>query len=304
MTKPKFSIVIALAPERNAEVLDSLKLVDYLKENYEIIVKKGLNPSENRNNGIKESKGEIIVILDDDAYLDENILKNAESFFKEHKDISIVGGPQLTPKTDNFFAKTSGYVLESKFGAYQMSSRYTKQKLNLNADEKSITSANCFIRKNIIKDVGYFNTNLYPGEDPEFFSRAKNKGFKIAYSPNLIIYHKRRNTFFSFLKQIYKYGKVRLQKENINKSIVNPVFLIPSIFFIYVITLPLTYQLSSLFVLPLILYIIINILFSFIISFKNEPYAFPLIFILFFSIHLSYGLGMLIYILKFKNHSS
>ena len=77
----KFSIVIALAPYRSAEVLKSLKNVKYDKKKYEIIIKKGLNPSENRNYGIKKAKGEIIYFLDDDAIVDKNILKNAEEFF-------------------------------------------------------------------------------------------------------------------------------------------------------------------------------------------------------------------------------
>src|SRR3989344_7694815 len=128
MKNPKFSIIIALSPDRDAEVLESLKNVNYPKSKYEVIVKKGLNPSENRNNAIKEAKGEIIAILDDDVYLDNDIFLNAESFFREHPEIDLVGGPQLTPTTDNFFAKASGYVLESSFGAYKMSSRYKKSK--------------------------------------------------------------------------------------------------------------------------------------------------------------------------------
>ena len=58
-----------------------------------------------------------------------------------------------------------------------------------------------------------FNTKLWPGEDPEFFSRAKENGFKIAYSPDLIIYHRRRNDLSSLLNQHYKYGNVRLKKK-------------------------------------------------------------------------------------------
>ena len=296
MKNPKFSVVIALAPGRNAEVLESLKEINYPKSKYEVIVKKGFNPSENRNNAIKEAKGEIIAILDDDAFLNENIFINAEDFFNKHAEIGLVGGPQLTPETDKFFAKVSGYVLESKFGAYKMSHRYKKGKLNLNADETLLTSANCFVRKEVFKKAGNFNPILYPGEDPEFFSRVKANNIKIAYSPDLIIYHKRRNNLYLFCKQIYKYGKVRLIKEKLNKTLVNPVFIIPLLFFIYILTLPFLYSINSVFILPLVFYLTLNILFSFKISIEKEPYAFPLLIILFFAIHLSYGLGMLSYL--------
>src|SRR3989344_6244138 len=192
----KFSIVIAVAPYRNAEVLNSLKNINYDKSKYEVIIKKGTNPSENRNYGVKKARGEIIYLLDDDAIVDKNILKNAEEFFNKY-DADIVGGPQLTPKDDKFFAKLFGSAIETFWGSYKMANRYRKGKLNLDADELSLTSANCFVKKNVFKKIKGFDSRLWPGEDPEFFSRVKDNGFKIAYSPNLIIYHRRRNNLFS-----------------------------------------------------------------------------------------------------------
>ena len=300
MKNPKFSIVIALAPGRNAEILESLKNVNYPKNKYEILVEQGLNPSENRNRAIKKAKGEIIAILDDDVFLDENILANAENFFNNNKDIGLVGGPQLTPETDKFFAKVSGYALESSFGSYKMSTRYKKNKINLNADETCITSANCFVRREVFNKAGFFSPALYPGEDPEFFSRVKKNNVKIAYSPDLIVYHKRRNSFSSFCKQIYKYGKVRMIKEKLNKTLVDPVFVIPSLFVVYLILLPFLYSFFKILIIPFILYLVLNILFSFKIALEKEPYAFPLLIILFFAMHISYGLGMLAYIFSKK----
>ncbi|MBU2633714.1 MAG: glycosyltransferase [Nanoarchaeota archaeon] len=292
MKKIRFSIIIPVAPNRSTEVLKSLKKLDYLKKDYEIITKKGNNPSENRNNGIKEAKGEIIVLLDDDAIVNKNILKNAESFFKKYPQIGIVGGPQLTPKTDKFFAKVSGYVLSSFFGTHKMSKRYKKGKLDLNANEMSITSAICFVKKNVFKKIGYFNPKLFPGEDPEFFSRAKIKNIKIAYNPNLIIYHRRRSNLFSFIKQFFNYGKVR---PKVNKK-PNPIFFTPSLFVIYLILLPF---LPTIFLIPLYLYILLDLLFSLFLAIKNLniialillPFIFPII-------HISYGIGLIYSLFK------
>ena len=44
--------------------------------------------------------------------------------------------------------------------------------LNLNADEKSITSANLICKKEVFKKIE-FNSKLYPGEDPRFIEDAK-----------------------------------------------------------------------------------------------------------------------------------
>ena len=292
--KPKFSIIIAVAPYRNAEVLNSLEKVDYDKKKYEVIIKRGYNASENRNYGIKKSKGEIIYFLDDDAIVDKNILKNTEIFFDEYKDVDIIGGPQLTPKDDKFFAKMFGAAIESFWGSYKMADRYKKGKLNLNANEFSLTSANCFVKKNVFKKISGFDTRIWPGEDPEFFARAKRNGFKIAYSPNLIIYHRRRPDLFSFLKQHYRYGNVRLKKEAIDKTLVHPVLIIPSIFTIYIIFLPLLLLISKDFFFPVKLHIIIDIIVGFFIAIRKNLFYFPFLPIVFFLMHFSYGLGMLV----------
>jgi succinoglycan biosynthesis protein ExoA len=289
----KFSIIIALAPDRKISILDSLNKLNYPRSDYEIIVKKGLNPSVNRNEGIKESRGEILAFLDDDAIVHKDLLKNAEEFLKNNKNIGIVGGPQLTPKSDNFFAKISGYVLESKFGTYTMSNRYKIGRLNLDADETSITSANCFVRKSVFNKIKGFNPILFPGEDPEFFGRAKRSGIKIAYNPDLIIYHKRRSNLFDFCKQIYKYGKVRILKERLNKTNIKLVFIIPTMFTVYMILSPILIYFNTIFLLPIILYFFISLIFSFYISIKKDILAFPFLPFLFFLIHFSYGLGML-----------
>lgn len=291
--KLKFSIVIAVAPYRDIEVLKSLKELKYNNKKYEIIIKKGYNASENRNYGIKKAKGEIIYFLDDDAIIDKNILKNAEEFFDKY-DVDILGGPQLTPKDDKFFAKIFGSAIESYWCSYKMANRYKKGKLNLDADELSLTSANVFIKKNVFKKIKGFDERLWPGEDPEFFSRAKKNNFKIAYSPELIIYHRRRSNLFSLLKQHYKYGNVRLKKEAINKNFVNPVMIIPGVFALYTIFLQILILISKDFFFPIKLHLIIDIFMGIYIGLKNNILFIPFLPFVFFLIHFSYGMGMLV----------
>ncbi|MBI4159213.1 glycosyltransferase [Candidatus Woesearchaeota archaeon] len=294
----KFSIVIALAPERKIEVLDSLKSTGYDPKKYEIIVETGKNPSENRNKGIQKAKGEIIAFIDDDAIVDKNILKNAEEFFNNHKEIDVVGGPQLTPQNDGFFAKATGHALSSFFGAYTMRNRYKTGELNLDADEDSLTSANFFVRRKVFKRIKGFDPLLFPGEDPELITRMKQNGIKVAFSPSLIIYHRRRSDYYLFCKQIFRYGQVRVLKERINKKKIGIVFLIPPLFTIYfLLVIPLG-LIHKIFLFPLALYTLIAIIFSLSISLRKNILYFPILPFIFLSIHLSYGLGILYSMLK------
>ncbi len=307
----RFSLVIPVAPYRDAEILDSIKEIDFPKKDYEIIIEKGSNASENRNNGFKKSKGQIIVFLDDDGIINEDLLENADKFFKEYPEIDIVGGPQLTPKNEKGFAKISGYALSSKFGGWSTSNRYEKKKLNLDVDDTYLTSAIMFCKRKIMEKIR-FDTSLWPGEDPKFIMDAKKEGFKIAYNPDLIIYHRRRPTIKGLAKQIFGYGKVGPSKESFKEIIKRPFFLVPSAFLIYLTGLFIFLEynfgmiltgkvisseinqipLPSYFFFPLILYLILNLFFSFYESLKNKdlrgifilPFIFPII-------HLSYGYG-------------
>ncbi|MFA5173804.1 MAG: glycosyltransferase [Candidatus Pacearchaeota archaeon] len=305
----KFSIVIPVAPERGAEILRSIMKLDYPKEELQIIVAKGKNPSENRNKGAERSKGRFIVFLDDDAVLENDYLKKVEEFFDQYKDIDIVGGPQLTPKDDKEFAKISGYALSSKFGAWKTSNRYSSQKIILNADETMLTSANLICKREVLDKVR-FDTNLFPGEDPKFISEAKEHKFQVAYSPDIVIYHRRRDSPGKMFKQIFNYGKTRPLKENFTQTIKMPFFFIPSIFCVYLVLLLIGilinpnisgkvigagFKHSNLIIfLPLFLYLFAALIFAIYDSIHNKDYkaifVLPFVYLL---IHISYGSGMI-----------
>lgn len=315
----KFTLVIPVAPERNVEIMNSIQELDYPKSDFDVIIVKGKNPSENRNKGAERAKGKIIVFLDDDAIIDKNYLKNLEKFFNEYIEIDVVGGVQLTPENDKAFAKISGYALGSIFGAWKISNRYVGKKLILNADETMLTSANLICKKEVMKKVK-FDPRLFPGEDPKFIADAKEAGFNIAYNPELIIHHRRRPSIGGMIKQIFSYGKTRPQKESFFETLFKrPFFLIPSIFVLYLLIL-IFYSLINIsmtgavigvngngkisvifliFILPLVLYIILSLFFSLYHSAKNKDYkaVFILPFI-YLMIHLSYGTGFLISSIK------
>ncbi|MDO8555712.1 MAG: glycosyltransferase [Nanoarchaeota archaeon] len=298
----KFSVIVPVGPGRQCEVLESLKRVDYPKKEFEVLVEYGLNPSENRNRAIKKAKGKFLVFLDDEAMVCREYFHLAEKFFSVHPEVSIVGGPQLTPKSDGFFGKVSGYVMSSFFGAYVMASRYAVRKENLDADEYSLTSANCVVRREVFKKMKPFDPRLYPGEDPELYARAKKSGFCLAYIPELVVFHKRRASYYGFMKQFFRYGFVRMKKERINKTpllMVNPVFFIPSLFLLYLVLLPLWFCLQSVFLLPLVLYAVLAFVFSVYESWKHKHFlALFLLPFLFLSMHITYGAGMLWCLLK------
>ena len=292
MTDIKISAIIPVAPDREPEILESIEAVKYDKSKYEVIVEIGTNASANRNKAPDRSNGEILAFLDDDAVIDEMLFREAELFFAEHPKIDIVGGPQLTPPDDTYFARAAGAALSSYFVTHEMSLRYRIGKLNLNASENHLTSANLFVRRTSFYEIGGFNTDLWPGEDPEFLARAKKKGFCIAYNPEMILYHRRRSNLSATIKQFFNYGRVRPKKEKISESSTNFIFYIPALFMLYIILLPLLFIINTNFLFPAIFYTIANLIVSFNQTIRNGFFLFPMTFIIIFVIHLSYGAGL------------
>ncbi len=292
----KFSLVIPVAPYRDAEILGSIENLDFPKKQYEVIVEKGENPSENRNRGFEKAKGDIIIFLDDDAILETDYLKKVKEFFEKHPNIDVVGGPQLTPKNEEGFAKISGYALGSKFGAWKLSNRYSSKKEALNVDETALTSANLICKRAVLEKVK-FDPSLFPGEDPKFIADVKEQGFKVAYTPNIVLYHRRRENVGGLIKQIFNYGKARPLKENLSDTLKNPFFLIPSLFVIYLISLiilPIIFYVKKTIFIPLLVYFFLAISFSFYDSVKNKDFiAFFVLPFIYPIIHISYGAGMI-----------
>ena len=164
-----------------------------------------------------------------------------------------------------------------------------------------LTSANLFCRKNVLKKV-LFDLSLFPGEDPKFISDAKKSGLAVSYSPEITVYHRRRGSIFGLMKQIYSYGMTRVKKESLKETLKMPFFFIPSIFILYILLLILFSILSGLDLIlfsPLLAYMIISLIEALSIAIsKKDIAAFFVLPFIFLAIHLSYGTGFMISLIK------
>jgi len=306
----RFTLVIPVAPERNAEIIESIKKLDYPRSEFHVVIVNGRNTSNNRNRGAGRALGEYIVFLDDDGTIEKDYLQKVDKFLIKHPEIVVVGGPQLTPKDEIGFAKISGYALSSKFGAWKLSNRYSCNEEICDADETCLTSANLICKKEVMEKVE-FDINLFPGEDPKFIADCKKARFKIGYSPEIILYHRRRANIGMLIKQIFNYGKVRPIKESFFETLRMPFFFVPSLFLIYLVLLigsilinpsitgnvvgsGFSNRLEFWWFLPLFVYMGLSLVFGVYDSIKNNHIrAIGLLPGIYLIIHLSYGSGMI-----------
>jgi cellulose synthase/poly-beta-1,6-N-acetylglucosamine synthase-like glycosyltransferase len=161
-----------------------------------------VRPSDKRDIALKYVKGEILAFLDDDAYPARDWLKNAVEDFKD-KEVAAVAGPAVTPKLD-LASAASGAIYSSVAVSGQFVYRYVPGKRR---EVDDYPSCNLFVRRSVMEELGGFNTKFWPGEDTKLcLDITKKLKKKILYDPLVLVYHHRRATFSSHLKQIAGYA--------------------------------------------------------------------------------------------------
>jgi cellulose synthase/poly-beta-1,6-N-acetylglucosamine synthase-like glycosyltransferase len=220
MSSPKISIVIPAKglnssleeciehclqlnyPEFEVIVLpDSPVVLPY--PNVIVIPTGTLGPSEKRDKALSDSDGDIIAFLDDDAFPRRDWLRNAVMYFDENK-VAAVGGPAITPESDNFLQKASGLVYSSFLGGGSVGYRYVP-KTQREVDD--YPSCNFLVRKSVMEELGGFNCKFWPGEDTKLCKEITNDlNMKIIYAPEVLVYHHRRSLFGPHLRQVWSYA--------------------------------------------------------------------------------------------------
>jgi cellulose synthase/poly-beta-1,6-N-acetylglucosamine synthase-like glycosyltransferase len=252
-------------------------------------------PAQKRDIGVKNSNGDIIAFIDDDAYPAENWLERAVHIFKTKK-VSAVCGPGLLPHKCNYWEKIFDAILQNPLGSGGYQYRFIKDTPRYVDDYPSM---NFLIKKGVFDELGGFDNEYWPGEDSKLCEDLvyKKRG-KIFYHPEVRVYHHRRSNLAGFLRQHANYGFHRgAFFAHGDKNSRRLSYLIPTLFviylFIYLFVCLFVYffhfpsstfsLLSSIFYLlffPLLLYFLLSLIFL-----HNSLLAIPVIFLT----HVIYG---------------
>lgn len=144
-----------------------------------------------RNCGIRNSQGDVLVYVDDDAKVNKEYLRTYSDFFLVHGDVDAAGGPILP-------------VYETAEPDWM--SHYTRQlitgKLYLGDIECEFPSGaypgggNAAYRKRVFDAVGLFNVelgrkgnSLIGAEEKDLFDKMTSRHIRFFYLPTAILYH-------------------------------------------------------------------------------------------------------------------
>ena len=192
-----------------------------------------VRPAEKRNLGIERAKGEIVAFIDDDAYPDAHWLEYAVKYFGDAT-IGAVGGPGVTPPDDPYLAKIGGRVYDNILvsGNY----RYRYRAGGVRRDVDDYPSCNLLVRTDILRRIGGYRTDFWPGEDTLLCKDIIDGGSRIVYDPWVIVNHHRRAIVGPHLRQLGRYAFHRgyFVKRYPSNSL-HLSYFIPSAFVLYIV---------------------------------------------------------------------
>lgn len=156
---------------------------------YFVETKQGL--SHARNRGIDESRGNIIVFLDDDSFVKSDYLENLQQNLSKHPEAMAFGG-KISPLFEN--GEAPKWLCK---WTYSWVSAIDKGNEVVPFEGNSYPiGANMGFRKSCIAECGNFNPelgrtkkNMMGGEEKDIFNRLKEKQMPILYFPDIQVEH-------------------------------------------------------------------------------------------------------------------
>jgi len=155
-----------------------------IAESYGALVVEGGNPAKGRNQGAKQSRGELLIFIDADVILPKNLLSKTLHEFKE-RDLDIAGTLQEPIPIEKRFKNLE----------YKLYYSIANQWMTLMQNTKRPYMQVCMIvKKEVYDKLGGFDESIAFGEDSELAKRAVRNGynFGILTTPGKVFVSTRR----------------------------------------------------------------------------------------------------------------
>jgi glucosyl-dolichyl phosphate glucuronosyltransferase len=156
-----------------------------------ILLKENRGVSEARNAGIKDSKGDILVFMDDDAVAAEDWLDHLLNTYREFDALSVGGKilPVWPERRPDYFPEELDWLVGATNDGFA-EDNVTKV--------RNTFGPNMSFKREVFQKVGLFNKvfgfighSYVQAEEPELALRMKRKfGKEVMYNPKAVVYHK------------------------------------------------------------------------------------------------------------------
>ena len=180
---PEYEILVI--DQTIKHTVETARFLENVPSNVKIINHQPPSLTAARNSGIREAKGEIIIMVDDDVILKRDFISQHLKYYGDPNIVGVAGRVELEAR---FINKPPAFI-KSEF--IEWISYYQFQG-NVERDAYRMVGCNFSFRKDLALKTGLFDTNFIGtawGEDYDFSLHLKNGGLKIIYSPDAAVLH-------------------------------------------------------------------------------------------------------------------
>lgn len=182
-----------------------------------------------RNFGMGKAKGDFFVILDSDVILPPDYLSVLNQAIQE-RNLDAFGGPDAAAADFSNLQKAMDFAMTSFWttggirGKLKDPSKYQARGFNMG------------VSRNVFETLGGF-VDPNRGEDIEWSIRIKKAGFRLELVEEAFVFHKRKNTLFSFAKQAFSFGKNRVNVSRFHPEAIKLVHWMPTFFLLFLLSI-------------------------------------------------------------------
>jgi len=208
--------------------------VSFIETNYPNVIllrqSKNLGFGQANNIGMRyalDQGAEHVFLVNQDAYLVDDVLVELLSFQKKHPEYGILSPIHITGSQKKLDKNFSNFMLKEKTGQFY-SDFVLSNKLAAVYEVPFVNAAAWLLSRKCLETVGGFDPLFFHyGEDDNYCQRVAYHGFKIGVLPKTYVIHDREDRVqkkpdvFSegYYKNIEKYYKVHYANINIENSI-------------------------------------------------------------------------------------
>jgi succinoglycan biosynthesis protein ExoA len=277
----------------------SMLLEEMLKSHPHVSVKiltnHGRSTSKGLNRAISEARGEVIVRVDGHSVIAQDYVRQCVLALRR-SGAQNVGG-RMKPVGECWFSRAVALATTSPFGIGASRFHYSNQEEFTNTVYLGAWPRRVFER------VGMFSEDLEASEDYEFNHRLLEQGGRILLSPVIKSMYFPRATLSSLFRQYLRYGLYRVRVIQKHPRSMRLHHFLPPALTGASLSLPLLtpFSLATTWLLLSILgsYLVASLLATLLLIRREPLHLAPLIPLVFATIHLAYGLGFIVGILRF-----
>lgn len=258
------------------------------------------NPKKNKwigvNKGIGAAQGDVISIVDAHAVYEADYVSQCVEYLVK-TGAANVGGPAIPRARSSYQGKAIAFAHQSRFGI-----GVAKFRQALHEGYVDTVWPGAFW-KSIVTEIGPFREDLPRSGDIEWNTRLRQRGYKVFCTPKIRAIYSPRENLSGLWKQNFANGVGIAQAIFVNRGAVRLRHLVPLLFLLAIMASVLGAFFSSLgrslLVGILASYLVPCFLFGAKIAIKNGIQYLPIMPVVFWTIHVSYGLGSIWGLLKF-----